>query len=72
MVKLRPQYIKDTAGSSWVVLSKREFDSLIDDFEELEDILRYDKAKKNDTGERVPMNEAFGRIDKKLNRLRRI
>jgi hypothetical protein len=29
----------------------------------LEDIRLYDEAKKNDTGERIPMDEAFKEIE---------
>ena len=63
MLTLHPQYIKDTAGKSLVVLSQTEFDTLMEELEELEDIRLYDEAKKNDTGERIPMNEAFALID---------
>lgn len=33
--------------------------------EELEDIRLYDEAKKNDAGERIPMEEAFKVIEAK-------
>ena len=33
--------------------------------EELEDIRLYDEAKKNNTGERIPMAEAFRLIEEK-------
>lgn len=60
MLTLHPQYIKDTNGNkSMVILPAQEFDNLIEELEELEDIRLYDEAKKNDTGERIPMSEAF-------------
>lgn len=65
MLTINPQYIKDTAGKDFVVLSKQEFDSLIEELEELEDIHLYDKARKNDTGERITMEEAFKTIEAK-------
>jgi hypothetical protein len=45
------------------VLPAKEFDTLMDELEELEDVRFYDDAKRADTGERVPMEEAFSRIE---------
>jgi hypothetical protein len=54
MLTLHPQFIKDTAGNNTlVVLPVKEFNTIIEDLEDLEDILLYDDAKKNDTGERI-------------------
>lgn len=54
MVDVHPQYIKDTNGNkSLVVLPVQEFESLMEELEELEDIRLYDEAKKEDTGERM-------------------
>lgn len=53
MIKIHPQYIKDTAGKSLVVLPQKEFDALMDELDELEDIHLYDEAKKQDSGERI-------------------
>lgn len=54
MLPMHPQYIKDTDGNkSLVILPVKEFDSIIDALEELEDIKLYDEAKKDDTGERI-------------------
>jgi hypothetical protein len=64
MLLIHPQYIKDADGNkSLVVLPAKEFDTMIEELEELEDIHLYDDAKKNDTGERVPMEEAFRTIE---------
>lgn len=46
MIAVKPQYIKDTAGKKMVVLSAKQFDALMEELEELEDIKRYDAAKK--------------------------
>ncbi|MDZ4707410.1 MAG: hypothetical protein SH818_03320 [Saprospiraceae bacterium] len=35
----------------------------MEELEELEDIRLYDEAKKNDTGERIPMTEAFRMLE---------
>jgi PHD/YefM family antitoxin component YafN of YafNO toxin-antitoxin module len=53
MIAIHPQYIKDTAGKNLVILSQKEFDTLMEELEELEDIKLYDEAKKEDTGERI-------------------
>ena len=63
MLVLHPQYIKDTAGENLVILPQSEFNILMEELDELEDIRLYDEAKKNDTGERIPMDEAFRRIE---------
>ena len=65
MLTVHPQYIKDTAGKSLVIIPQNEFDSLIEELEDLEDIRIYDEAKKNDTGERIPMEDAFKMIEAK-------
>ena len=53
MLTLHPQYIKDTAGKNLVVLPQNEFDYLIEELEDIEDVKLYDDAKKNDTEERI-------------------
>lgn len=66
MLTIHPQYIKDRNGNkSMVILPADEFNTLIEELEELEDIRLYDDAKKNDTGERIPMAEAFQMIEEK-------
>ena len=54
MISIHPQYIKDADGKkSLVILPVKEFDTIIDELEELEDIKLYDEAKKEDNGERI-------------------
>jgi PHD/YefM family antitoxin component YafN of YafNO toxin-antitoxin module len=65
MVTLHPQYITDTTGGKMVVLPIDEYNSIIDELEEIEDMRLYDEAKNNDTGERIPMHEAFKIIEAK-------
>jgi PHD/YefM family antitoxin component YafN of YafNO toxin-antitoxin module len=65
MLTVHPQYIKDTAGKNLVILPQNEFDSIMEELEDIEDIRLYDEAKKNDTGERIPMEEAFKIIEDK-------
>ena len=54
MLTVHPQYIKDINGNkSMVILPANEFDTLMEELEDLEDIKLYDEAKKEDTGERI-------------------
>jgi PHD/YefM family antitoxin component YafN of YafNO toxin-antitoxin module len=65
MISIHPQYIKDTAGKTLVILTEDEFTSLMEELEDIEDQWLYDEAKKNSMGESVPINEAFERIEAK-------
>ena len=40
-----------------------EFENIIEELEELDDIRLYDETKKNDSGERIPMDIAFKMIE---------
>ena len=54
MISVHPQYIKDANGNkTMVVLPANEFDSIMEQLEELDDIKLYDEAKKEDTGQRI-------------------
>ena len=54
MIAVKPQYITDHAGNKIaVVLSLKDFNAIMEELEELEDIKLYDEAKKNDDGERI-------------------
>lgn len=57
MITIHPQYIKDSAGKNLVILPQTEFDILMEELEELEDIKLYDEAKKEDNGERVSFSD---------------
>jgi hypothetical protein len=61
---LHPQYIKDSSGNkSLVILPILEFENILEELEELDDIRLYDETKKNDSGERIPMDIAFKMIE---------
>ena len=64
MIAITPQYIKDTAGKQLVVLPAKQFNKLMEELEELEDIKRYDVAKKRKQNF-VDANTAFSKIDAK-------
>ena len=54
MLTVNPQYLKDADGNkSLVVLPVKEFENIMEELEDLEDIRLYDKAKEEDTGERI-------------------
>ena len=57
MYTITPQYIKDTAGRKMVILPEKDFDRLIDELEDLEDIRLYDNAKKTDNGKRISFSD---------------
>lgn len=58
MTDIHPQYINDTKGNkTLVVLPVKEFESLMEELEELEDIRLYDEAKKEDTGVRMLLSD---------------
>ena len=58
MITVHPQFIKDSNGEdSMVILSVKEFDSLMEELEELVDIKLYDEAKNEDTGERILLSD---------------
>ena len=66
VMTLHPQYVTDSKGRTVsVILPMKEFKSILEDLEDLEDIKLYDKAKKNDDGVRISMEEAFKKIEAK-------
>jgi len=65
MMTVTPQYITDNKGKKIsVVLPIKDFKALMEELEELEDIKRYDKAKKSDEPS-IPIDEAFRKIEAK-------
>ena len=64
MIALHPQFIKDTAGKQLVILPVKEYDTLIEKLEDLEDIKRY-QASKNRKQVFVDADEAFRQIELK-------
>ncbi|MBK9256458.1 MAG: hypothetical protein IPM42_13305 [Saprospiraceae bacterium] len=54
MLSINPQFITDNTGKKLsVVLPMKDFEAIMEELEELEDIKLYDEAKKEDTGERI-------------------
>ncbi|NME71226.1 hypothetical protein [Flammeovirga aprica] len=64
------QFVTDNQGNKLaVILPIDEYIKLLEELEELEDIKLYDEAKKKDTGERIPMEDAFKMIEEKRNKI---
>lgn len=58
MLTTAPKYITDDTGKRIsVVLPIAEFQAIMEELEELEDIKLYDQAKEKDDGERIPFSE---------------
>ena len=64
MITVNPQYIKDTAGKKLVVLPAKQFDTIMEELQELEDIKRYDAAKKRKQSF-IDADTAFKQIEAK-------
>jgi hypothetical protein len=55
---LHPKYITDETGNkSAVILPIKEYDKLMEELEDMEDIRLYDEAKKTDDGSRITLDE---------------
>lgn len=55
---LHPQFITDNSGNKIsVILSMKEYRSILEDLQELEDIRQYDETKKNDDGIRIKIDD---------------
>ena len=60
---INPQFIKDDAGRNLgVFLTTLEFQQLLDELEELEDIKAYDEAKSRKNDESIPFEQALEEI----------
>ena len=58
MLAIHPQFIKDANGNkSFVILPAKDFESLMEELDDREDVRLYDEAIKNDTGERILFSE---------------
>ncbi|MPR32054.1 hypothetical protein [Salmonirosea aquatica] len=57
MVQVHPQFITDTVGKKLVVLPLDEFNAMIEELEDLEDVRLYDEAKREDDGSRISLDD---------------
>jgi len=64
---MKAQYITDTQGNKLsVILSIRDYEKIMDELEELEDIKAYDKAKARKS-DPVPFDQAAKELEKLRN-----
>ena len=64
MLHVHPQFITDTTGNRIsVILSMREYETIMEQLEELEDIRLYDEAKAATDEPSIPIAEAFEMIE---------
>jgi hypothetical protein len=65
MLTVNPQFITDSTGKRIsVVLPMKEFQAIMEELEELEDIALYDEAKKSKEPS-IPIDDAFKMIEAK-------
>lgn len=63
MLRINPKYITDQDGNKIsVVISVKEFESMMEMLDEMEDVRIYDKAKLSDDPS-IPIDEAFELIE---------
>jgi hypothetical protein len=66
MLTVHPQFITDAKGNKIsVILPVKEFEALLEELEEMEDIRLYDEAKKEDDGERILFSDYVRDREKK-------
>jgi hypothetical protein len=66
-ISINPQFIKDEAGNDLgVFLTSSEYQKLLEELEELEDIKAYDEAKSRENDEAIPFRQAIEEIRKGL------
>jgi len=69
MIAVVPQYITDQIGNKVsIILPIRDYERMIEELEELEDIRLYDEAKAS-IQEYLPAEEVFRSIEAKRNQL---
>jgi hypothetical protein len=69
MLAIHPQYITDNAGKKIsAVLPMKEFKTLLEELEELEDIRLYDESK-NDNEPAIAKNKAMAMIEAERKKL---
>ena len=64
-ITINPQFVKDEKGHDLgVFLTKNEFEKLLEELEDYEDIKAYDKAKSKTNEEFIPFKQAVEEIKK--------
>lgn len=64
MLDINPQYLTNHLGEKIAaVIPIKEYQSLMEELEDLEDVRLYDEAKKEDDEPSIPIEEAFRMIE---------
>lgn len=65
MIDIKPQFITDSAGNKIsVVLPIKDFNAIMEELEDIEDVKLYDEAKKTNEPS-IPIDVAFKMIEDK-------
>ncbi len=71
MLTINPTYITDNSGRKIsVVLPIKEFTTIMEEMEELDDIRLFDKVKKENKGKRVLFSEYLKKRERNIKRLK--
>ena len=63
---MKTQFITDDTGKKLgVLLPIKEYNRMLEELEDIEDVKLYDEAKREDDGERITLQEAFVKIEAK-------
>lgn len=63
---MKTQFITDDTGKKIsAVVPIKDYNRMLEELEDLEDVKLYDKAKSEDDGERITFQEAFIKIEAK-------
>ncbi|WP_374445696.1 hypothetical protein [Epilithonimonas sp.] len=66
MTTLNPQYITDKNGKKTAVILKiKEYQKILEELEDIEDVTLYDDAKKEDDGTRIELRKYLSNRKKK-------
>lgn len=66
MTTLNPQYITDKNGKKTAVILKiKEYQKILEELEDIEDVALYDEAKKEDDGTRIELRKYLSDRKKK-------
>lgn len=65
MITVHPQFITDDSGKKLsVIIPIKEFENILEELDDMDDVRLYDQAKKSDE-ESIPVDEAFKLIETK-------
>jgi len=55
---METQFVTDKSGNKVaVILPIKDYEQMVEDLEDVQDVKLYDKAKKEDDGQRIPLDQ---------------